>query len=63
MNILDFEKPIVELELKIEELRNFGENKNITLFINKKKFTIENKFSKREKEILVAGGLINHLTQ
>jgi len=31
MNVLDFEKPIIELELKIEELKNFGEDKNITL--------------------------------
>lgn len=31
MNILDFEKPIVELEFKIEELKNFGVDKNITL--------------------------------
>lgn len=31
MNMLDFEKPIVELESKIEELKNFGTDKNITL--------------------------------
>ena len=29
MNILEFEKPIVELELKIEELKTFGIDKNI----------------------------------
>ncbi len=31
MSVLDFEKPIVELELKIEELRDFGADKNIAL--------------------------------
>lgn len=31
MTILDFEKPIYELEAKIEELKNFGSEKNITL--------------------------------
>lgn len=31
MTILDFEKPIYELEAKINELKNFGANKNIAL--------------------------------
>ncbi len=31
MAILDFEKPIVELEAKIEELRSFGSDKNIAI--------------------------------
>src|SRR5271154_6383849 len=37
MNFLDFEKPIAELEAKIEELKFLGEGKseNITLEINK----------------------------
>lgn len=49
MNVLDFEKPIVELELKIQELRHFGEDKNITLApeINK----LEEKLEKMRAEI------------
>ncbi|MCA9408532.1 MAG: acetyl-CoA carboxylase carboxyltransferase subunit alpha [Candidatus Omnitrophica bacterium] len=31
MGVLDFEKPIFELEAKINELRNFGSDKNIAL--------------------------------
>lgn len=31
MNGLDFEKPIIELEAKIKELKTFGSNKNINL--------------------------------
>ncbi len=49
MNILDFEKPIVELEFKIEELRNFGEDKNITLEPEIKK--LEEKLEKMRVEI------------
>jgi len=49
MNILDFEKPIIELELKIEELRNFGEDKNITLEPEIKK--LEEKLEKMRAEI------------
>jgi len=49
MNILDFEKPIVELEFKIEELRNFGEDKNITLEPEIKK--LEEKLEKMKAEI------------
>jgi len=49
MNILDFEKPIIELELKIEELRNFGEDKNITLDPEIKK--LEEKLEKMKTEI------------
>ena len=49
MNILDFEKPIVELEFKIEELRNFGEDKNITLDPEIKK--LEEKLEKMKAEI------------
>ena len=49
MNILDFEKPIVELEFKIEELRNFGEDKNITLEPEIKK--LEEKLEKMKADI------------
>ncbi len=49
MNILDFEKPIVELEFKIEELRTFGEDKNITLEPEIKK--LEEKLEKMRVEI------------
>lgn len=49
MNVLDFEKPIVELELKIEELRNFGIDKNITLDPEIKK--LEEKLEKMKMEI------------
>lgn len=49
MNVLDFEKPIVELELKIEELRNFGIDKNITLDPEIKK--LEEKLEKMKTEI------------
>ena len=31
MTVLDFEQPIYELEVKIEELKNFGSDKNIEL--------------------------------
>ena len=49
MNILDFEKPIVELEFKIEELRSFGEDKNITLDPEIEK--LEEKLEKMKAEI------------
>jgi acetyl-CoA carboxylase carboxyl transferase subunit alpha len=49
MNVLDFEKPIVELEFKIEELKNFGEDRNITLDPEIKK--LEQKLEKMKTEI------------
>ena len=49
MNILDFEKPIVELEFKIEELKNFGIDKNITLDPEIKK--LEEKLEKMKSGI------------
>lgn len=49
MNVLDFEKPIVELEFKIEELKNFGIDKNITLDPEIKK--LEEKLEKMKVEI------------
>ncbi|MBU2540378.1 MAG: acetyl-CoA carboxylase carboxyltransferase subunit alpha [Candidatus Omnitrophica bacterium] len=49
MNGLDFEKPIIELERKIEELRNFTSDKKIDIKaeINK----LEEKLKKLKKEI------------
>jgi len=49
MNILDFEKPVVELELKIKELKIFGIDKNITLDPEIKK--LEEKLEKMKAEI------------
>jgi len=49
MNGLDFEKPIVELEAKINELRNFGSDKNINLVPEIKK--LEDKLAKMKEEI------------
>jgi acetyl-CoA carboxylase carboxyl transferase subunit alpha len=49
MNILDFEKPIVELELKIEGLKNFGLDKNISLDPEIRK--LEEKLEKMKAEI------------
>lgn len=49
MAILDFEKPIYELESKIEELKNFGSSKNITLEPEIKK--LEEKLEKMKGEI------------
>jgi acetyl-CoA carboxylase carboxyl transferase subunit alpha len=49
MNVLDFEKPIVELEFKINELKNFGADKNIALEPEIKK--LEEKLEKMKTEI------------
>ena len=49
MNGLDFEKPIIELERKIEELRSFTSNKKIDLKSEIKK--LEDKLTKLRKEI------------
>ncbi|MCA9404979.1 MAG: acetyl-CoA carboxylase carboxyltransferase subunit alpha [Candidatus Omnitrophica bacterium] len=49
MTILDFEKPIFELETKIDELRNFGTDKNITLDPEVKK--LEKKLEKMKEEV------------
>ena len=49
MSVLDFEKPIVELETKIEELRHFGTDKNISLDPEIKK--LEEKLEKMKNEI------------
>ncbi|MFA5261574.1 MAG: acetyl-CoA carboxylase carboxyl transferase subunit alpha, partial [Candidatus Omnitrophota bacterium] len=49
MGVLDFEKPIVELESKIEELRNFGTGKNISLEPEIKK--LQEKLEKMKGEI------------
>jgi len=49
MAVLDFEKPIIELETKIEELREFGSDKNITLTPEIKKLT--EKLQKLKKDI------------
>ena len=49
MSVLDFEKPIVELETKIEELKNFGTDKNISLDPEIKK--LEEKLEKMKGEI------------
>ncbi len=47
--MLEFEKPIYELEVKIEELRNFGSDKNIKLDPEIKK--LEEKLEKMKREI------------
>ncbi len=49
MNKLEFEKPIYELEKKIEELRNLGSDKNIDIDPEIKK--IEQKLQKMKDEI------------
>ena len=49
MTVLEFEKPIVELEAKIEELKNFGSNKDINLGPEVKK--LEQKLDKMKKDI------------
>ncbi|MCK5012703.1 MAG: acetyl-CoA carboxylase carboxyltransferase subunit alpha [Candidatus Omnitrophica bacterium] len=49
MSVLDFEKPIVELETKIEELKHFGTDKNISLDPEIKK--LEEKLEKMKAEI------------
>ncbi len=49
MSILDFEKPIVELEAKVNELRNFGSSKKINLEPEIKK--LEQKLEKMKSEI------------
>ena len=54
MSVLDFEKPIFELEAKIEELRNFGTDKNISLDPEIKK--LEEKLEKMKT------GIYDHLT-
>lgn len=54
MASLDFEKPIVELEHKINELKNFGSSKQVNLVPEIKK--LEQKLEKMKSEIY------NHLT-
>jgi acetyl-CoA carboxylase carboxyl transferase subunit alpha len=49
MNVLDFEKPIVELERKIEELRTFTSSKKVDLSSEVKK--LEEKLDKLKKDI------------
>ncbi len=49
MNGLDFEKPIIELEAKIKELKNFGSTKKIDLDPEIKK--LEQKLEKMKTEI------------
>ena len=49
MSVLDFEKPIVELESKIKELKNFGTDKNISLDSEIKK--LEEKLEKMKTDI------------
>ena len=49
MSGLDFEKPIIELEAKIKELKNFGSNKKIDLAPEIKK--LEQKLNKMKEEI------------
>jgi acetyl-CoA carboxylase carboxyl transferase subunit alpha len=49
MNVLDFEKPIVELERKIEELRHFTSDKKIDLSSEIKK--LEEKLEKLRKDV------------
>ena len=46
---LDFEKPIYELQAKIDELKNFGSEKNITLDPEVKK--LEEKLEQMKAEI------------
>jgi acetyl-CoA carboxylase carboxyl transferase subunit alpha len=49
MSILDFEKPIIELESKIQELKHFGTDKNISLDPEIKK--LEEKLDKMKTAI------------
>lgn len=49
MSVLDFEKPIVELEEKINELQNFGFDKNISIEPEIKK--LQSKLEKMKGEI------------
>lgn len=49
MSILEFEKPVYELESKIKELREFGSDKNIALEPELKKLT--EKLEKMKREI------------
>ncbi|MFA5089028.1 MAG: acetyl-CoA carboxylase carboxyltransferase subunit alpha [Candidatus Omnitrophota bacterium] len=49
MLILDFEKPIIELETKVNELKNFGSSKKISLTPEIKK--LEQKLEKMRAEI------------
>ena len=49
MTILDFERPIYELESKIQELKEFGSSKNISLDTEIKK--LEQKLEKLRQEI------------
>ncbi|MEW6008617.1 MAG: acetyl-CoA carboxylase carboxyltransferase subunit alpha [Candidatus Omnitrophota bacterium] len=49
MNGLDFEKPIVELERKIEELKKFGSEKKVDLTSEIKK--LEDKLDKLKEEV------------
>ncbi len=49
MSILDFEKPIIELEAKVNELKNFGSSKKINLDPEIKK--LEQKLEKMKTEI------------
>ncbi|OGX35480.1 MAG: acetyl-CoA carboxylase carboxyltransferase subunit alpha [Omnitrophica WOR_2 bacterium RIFCSPHIGHO2_02_FULL_52_10] len=49
MSVLDFEKPIIELERKIAELKSFGQDKNIMLDPEIK--TLEEKLEKMKVEI------------
>jgi acetyl-CoA carboxylase carboxyl transferase subunit alpha len=49
MSLLDFEKPIYDLENKIKELENFGSDKNITLAPEIKK--LKEKLEKMRQEV------------
>ena len=49
MNGLDFEKPILELESKINELRNFSSDRNVNLAAEIRK--LEDKLEKIKTEI------------
>jgi len=49
MSVLDFERPIVELEDKISELRSFGSDKNINIGPEIKK--LEQKLEKMKKDV------------
>ncbi|MBN1869724.1 MAG: acetyl-CoA carboxylase carboxyltransferase subunit alpha [Candidatus Omnitrophica bacterium] len=49
MSVLDFEKPVIELEAKIEELKHFGTDRNISLDPEIKK--LEEKLEKMKREI------------
>ncbi len=49
MEVLNFEKPIVELEVKIDELKNFGTEKNVDLSSEIKK--LEQKLKKMKEDV------------